>query len=272
MEPMEIEAKTIDEAIQRACAQFQVAREKLNIEIIAEGTPGFLGLGAKKAHIRASLLNFEMNLDPPPGPRPRVAPVAPAIAPAPAPREEAGPARTAAPPAAPEPAAAPSLPATADGESSASKAALILAGILQRMGIDSPVSVTETPEAIVLNIQGDGSGLLIGKRGQNLDALQYIVNKALHHGTNGHKMIVVDTEEYRKRREEALVALAMRMGEKVKKTRKQVTIGHMNARDRRLIHMAMQGDASLTTRSRGEGEYRKIIILPANGEPDQTGA
>ena len=159
----------------------------------------------------------------------------------------------------PEPAAAPSLPETGpDGEPSASRAGRILEGILERMGIDAPVSVAETPEAIVLNIQGDGSGLLIGKRGQNLDALQYIVNKALHHGTNGHKMIVVDTEEYRKRREESLVALAMRMGEKVKKTKKQVTIGHMNARDRRLIHMAMQGDASLTTRSRGED--RKSVV------------
>jgi spoIIIJ-associated protein len=127
----------------------------------------------------------------------------------------------------------------------------------------SSVTVEETDEAVILNIQGDGGGLLIGKRGQNLDAIQYIVNKAIHHTVNGNKMIVVDTEEYRKRREEALIALAARLGEKARKTRKPVTVGHMNAHDRRVIHMAIQNDETLTTKSRGEGEYRKIVILPA---------
>jgi len=76
-------------------------------------------------------------------------------------------------------------------------------------------------------------------------------------------MIVIDTEAYRKRREESLVSLAGKLGEKVKKTKKAVTVSHMNAHDRRIIHMALQNDASLTTKSRGEGEYRKIVILPA---------
>ena len=150
-----------------------------------------------------------------------------------------------------------------DGEPAKEKAKRILDGILTRMQIDSPVAVEETEEAIILNIKGDGSGLLIGKRGQNLDAIQYIVNKAVHHSVNGHKMIVIDTEDYRERREESLVAMAMKLGEKVKKTRKPVTVGHMNAHDRRIIHLAIQNDATLTTKSRGEGEYRKILILPA---------
>ncbi len=139
------------------------------------------------------------------------------------------------------------------------------------MQIESPVTVEETEEMIILNIQGDGSGLLIGKRGQNLDALQYILNKAIHHSANGHKMIVIDTEGYRKRREEALVALALKIGEKVKKTKKPVTVGHMNAHDRRIIHLAVQNDENLATRSRGEGEYRKILILPARRAPDPSG-
>ena len=160
----------------------------------------------------------------------------------------------------------------ADGEPSTEKAKRILEGLLTRMQIDSPVSVEETEEAIILNIQGDGSGLLIGKRGQNLDAIQYIVNKAVHHSANGHKMIIIDTEAYRKRREESLVALAMRLGEKVKKTKKPVTVGHMNAHDRRIIHLAIQNDATLTTKSRGEGEYRKILILPARRGPEDADA
>ena len=240
MEGMEIEGKTIDEAIEKACNEFQVPREKLNIEIISEGTPGFLGLGSKKARIRAALLMIDMTLD---TPFDRLA--AKIMTPEPVVRQ-----------------------AVAALEWETAQAPPIEEE--RRMQIESPVTVQETGEAIILNIQGDGSGLLIGKRGQNLDAIQYFVNKAAHHSTNGHKMIIIDTEEYRKRREESLVALAMRLGEKVKKTKKPVTVGHMNAHDRRIIHLAVQNDATLTTKSRGEGEYRKILILPARRGPENA--
>jgi spoIIIJ-associated protein len=304
MERIEIEGKSIDEAIEKACSAFQVPREKLNIEIIAAGNPGFLGLGGKKAMIRASLLSIDMTLDdvfpwtetstpvrpeksaeptvegdnsgiravdhgtksaaPPPKGRPDVhhAATVPAVTTkTPEPVQQKMTVR-------PNPAPT----ADSDGEQPKEKARRLLEGILTRMQISSPVDVEETEEAIILNIRGDGSGLLIGKRGQNLDAIQYIVNKAVHHSANGNKMIVIDTEEYRKRREESLVALAMRLGEKAKKTKKPVTVGHMNAHDRRVIHMAMQDDETLTTKSRGEGEYRKIVILPARRGPDASAA
>ena len=274
MEGMEIEGKSIDEAIEKACNEFQVPREKLNIEIISEGTPGFLGLGSKKARIRAALLMIDMTLDTPfdrpaakvktpePVTRQAAADSEQETAQAPPIQEER---RIAAPVVRSQPTTEP-----ADGEPSAEKARMILEGLLNRMQIESPVTVEETGEAIILNIQGDGSGLLIGKRGQNLDAIQYFVNKAAHQSTNGHKMIIIDTEEYRKRREESLVALAMRLGEKVKKTKKPVTVGQMNAHDRRIIHLAIQNDETLTTKSRGEGEYRKIIIMPVRRGPDHS--
>jgi spoIIIJ-associated protein len=245
----EIEGKTIDEAIEKACSEFQVPREKLNIEIIADGNPGFLGLGAKKALIRVGLLSIDMSFD-------NISP------------------RTETPESAEHRAAAkphPALSAVDDGEPAAEKARRILEGLLTRMAIPSPVTVEETEEEILLNVQGDGGGLLIGKRGQNLDAIQYIVNKAVHQIANGHKRIIIDTEEYRKQREESLVALAVRLGEKVKKTKKPVTVGHMNAHDRRIIHMAMQNDETLTTKSHGDGEYRKIVILPARRGAARTG-
>lgn len=299
MEGLEIEGKTIDEAIEKACETFQVSREKLNIEIISEGNPGFLGLGSRKARIRAGLLSIDMTLDtvfsepetPILGRRERMERPAdeaargkatgidrPSRITAPKPRPAvpsitARPAKKAVKPAEhpspekPQPAAAPAE----EGEAPAEKARQLLSGLLSRMQIESPVTVEETEEMIILNIQGDGSGLLIGKRGQNLDALQYILNKAIHHSANGHKMIVIDTEGYRKRREEALVALALRIGDKVKKTKKPATVGHMNAHDRRIIHLAVQNDENLATRSRGEGEYRKILILPARRAPDPSG-
>ena len=244
MKAVEIDGKTIDEAIEKACSDFGVSRDKLHIEIISEGTSGFLGLlGSKKAKIKASLMSLEMTIDTPPSP-------SKTITKAKKHEESVAPA---------------SLEKAADqsGETVALRAKTILEGILAGMGIHTPVSVEETEDSILLNIQGDGGGLLIGRRGQNLDAIQYIVNKAANRSANGRKMIIIDTEAYRKRREESLISLAEKLGEKVKKTKKAITVSHMNAHDRRIIHMALQNDESLTTKSRGEGEYRKILIIPS---------
>jgi spoIIIJ-associated protein len=236
MKAMLIEGKSIDEAIENACSAFGVPREKLNIEIVSEGSAGFLGIGAKKVQIRASLLTIDLMIDEP-------------IA-----RQSVE----------------PEVLETSVNDSAKDKAKRVLEGLLMRMQVSSPVSAQETEAAIILNIQGDGSGFLIGKQGQNLDAIQYIVSKAVHHSVDGHKMIIVDTEGYRERREESLIAMALRFGEKVKKTKKPLTVGYMNAHDRRVIHMALQNDGTLTTKSRGEGEYRKILILPVRRGPEQT--
>ena len=240
MESLEIEGKTIDEAIEKACSEFGVPREKLNIEIIADGATGFLGLGSKKAKIRASLMSIDITMETSPEPSRK------AIQKKPTDSAEF----------------TQSAVTEKSGEIPVARAKRILEGILSRMGLDCPVTIEETPDAIILNIKGDGSGLLIGKRGQNLDAIQYIVNKAVSKYADNRKMIVVDTEGYRKRREESLIALAANLAEKVKKSKKALTVGHMNAHDRRIIHLALQNDESLTTKSRGEGEFRKIVIMP----------
>jgi spoIIIJ-associated protein len=140
------------------------------------------------------------------------------------------------------------------------------------MSFECRITVQETPEKIILNIEGDGSGLLIGKRGQNLDAIQYILSKAINRSDTERKMIMVDSETYRKRREESLLVLAERIREKVKKTKKPVSLSNMNAHDRRIIDLALQEDEALITKSRGEGEYRKIVILPARRGNSRTRA
>ena len=240
MESLEVEGKTIDEAIEKACSEFGVPREKLNIEIISDGASGFLGLGSKKAKIRASIMSIDMTIDAPP--------------------EQSRKAVQKKPPVSLD--FTQSVVTEESAETTATKAKRILEGILSRMSLDCPVTIEKTPDTIILNIKGDGSGLLIGKRGQNLDAIQYIVNKAISKYADNRKMIVVDTEGYRKRREESLIALAANLAEKVKKSKKALTVGHMNAHDRRIIHLALQNDESLTTKSRGEGEFRKIVIMP----------
>jgi len=240
MESLEIEGKNIDEAIEKACSEFGVPREKLNIEIISDGASGFLGLGSKKAKIRASIMSIDMTIDTPHEQSRKDAPKKPPVS------SDFN----------------QSVVTEESAETPATRAKRILEGILGRMSLDCPVTIEETPDTIILNIKGDGSGLLIGKRGQNLDAIQYIVNKAVSKYADNRKMIVVDTEGYRRRREESLIALAANLAEKVKKSKKALTVGHMNAHDRRIIHLALQNDESLTTKSRGEGEFRKIVIMP----------
>ena len=260
---LEIEDKSIDDAIEKACREFGVPREKLNIEIISESTGGFLGVLSKKAKIKASLLSFDMDFnltdDPQPKSEYRIK-----IEPRPEPMidRHAQPA-TEAHKVIAAPAVSVSNFIAETTPAMLSQAKELLSGILSRMSFDCQVSVNETPEKIILTIEGDGSGLLIGRRGQNLDALQYILNKAINKSDNSRKMISVDSETYRKRREESLLELAQRVKEKVKSTQKPVSLAHMNAHDRRIIHLALQEDESLITKSRGEGEYRKIVVLPA---------
>jgi len=337
---LEIEEKTIDGAIKKACLDFGVPREKLNIEIISEGSSGFLGLMAKKAKIRASLLSFDMgfSLDdshPParqetkretksdfrteskpeakPETKPGIKPITkqepkpeknldnkqetkPEIKHETRPKTEHREHRTLRPtsrppvsrpspvlitPAAPPEAqreskalVLPTIVAVAATTPAALKARDLLNCILNKMTFECQVIATETDDTIILSIAGDDSGLLIGRRGQNLDALQYIINKAVNRSESERKMIVVDSEEYRKRREESLLGMAERIREKVKKTQKPLSLSHMNAHDRRIIHLALQEDESLITKSRGEGEYRKVIVLPArkgnNGTASRT--
>ncbi len=307
---LDIEAKTIDGAIEKACHNFGVPREKLNIEIISEGSGGFLGLMAKKAKIRASLLSFDMDFSlssRPAAKEPVQTDSKPVAKPEPQheakheikqgskkettfetkqetrPKTEHRIARPVASkpnvartkpavitPADPDvafekspPLTLPVVVAAPATTPSALKARDLLAGMLSKMTFECQVTATETDDTVILSIAGDDSGLLIGRRGQNLDALQYILNKAINKSDAERKMIVVDSEEYRKRREASLLDMAERIREKVKKTQKPLSLSHMNAHDRRIIHLALQEDATLITKSRGEGEYRKVIVLPA---------
>lgn len=264
---IEIEEKTIDEAIEKACQEFGVPREKLNIEIISGESGGFLGLFSKKAKIRASLLALEIDFSfsdkPKEKSEQKIKPDHPPVK-----KETKTEHKKIS--KAPEKEIVEEKPKVRTEEvvyipssSTALKAKDLLEGILQRISPEYHANVNETQAKIILGIEGDESGLLIGKRGQNLDALQYIINKAINKIDGEHKMILIDSGEYRKRREEFLLGLAEKIKKKVKKTRKPVSLANMNAHDRRIIHLVMQEDESLVTQSRGEGKFRKIVILPA---------
>ncbi|MBW1798825.1 MAG: KH domain-containing protein [Deltaproteobacteria bacterium] len=119
-----------------------------------------------------------------------------------------------------------------------------------------------TDGTIALDIEGDKSGLLIGRKGRTLDALQFIVNKIVNKTLQKRVQVVVDSENYRQRRKEFLVQMALKMGDKANKTRKPVSTNLLNPHERRIVHMALRDDERLETRSRGEGLLKKVIIMP----------
>jgi spoIIIJ-associated protein len=124
------------------------------------------------------------------------------------------------------------------------------------------VSAAQNDGKIALNIEGDTSGLLIGRKGRTLDALQFIVNKIVNKALEKRTQVVVDSENYRQRRRESLIQMGMRMGEKAKNIGKPVVTNLLNPHDRRIVHMALRDDESLDTKSRGEGILKKILIIP----------
>jgi len=134
--------------------------------------------------------------------------------------------------------------------------------ILTLIPVEATVNAEQNDHNIALNIEGDKTGLLIGRRGKTLDALQFIVNKIVNKAMEKRLRVVVDSENYRQRRRESLTQLALRMGDKAKRISKTVTTNPMNPGDRRIVHMALKEDQDLETRSRGEGILKKIMIIP----------
>lgn len=134
--------------------------------------------------------------------------------------------------------------------------------ILSLIPIDTVIHAEQSDGKISLKIEGDTSGLLIGRKGKTLDALQYIVNRVVNKSSEKRVRVVVDSENYRQRRIESLTQLALKMGEKTKKLNKPLTTSPLNPHDRRIVHLALKDDDELDTRSRGEGLMKKVVILP----------
>jgi spoIIIJ-associated protein len=137
-----------------------------------------------------------------------------------------------------------------------------LTGILDRMGIVAHVSAAETPDGLVLTIDGDTEGIVIGKRGQTLDALQYVVNRYMQRDQRRKIRVILDSEGYRKKREEAIQKIALAIARKVKKTGRPVAAQPMDSGERRLFHLALKSDRELKTESHGEGDRRKVVVYP----------
>jgi spoIIIJ-associated protein len=232
MDYVETEGDTIDKAIENALKLLGVERDKITVDILSEGKKGILGFGSQKARIRAALRKSAIDLQATELPAPAV-----------------------------------DQPSMIPAEAAAirEKAKEVLAEILNLMGVKAEVVLQtgEKTDETVLEIRTENSGLLIGRKGQTLEALQYLVSRiAGERGVSEGMHIVVDIENYRQRRRKSLEDMALRLGEKAKRQRKTVTVDALSAADRRVIHAALQDDPWVTTRSLGQGSYRRLLIIP----------
>lgn len=151
------------------------------------------------------------------------------------------------------------------GDGKAEQAAEAVKGILQRMELDTTVAVREDDERIVLDITGSDAGRAIGKKGQTLDALQFLANKIVNRFPEGRRHIIVDSGDYRERHDKNLVSIARREAKRAVQEGKTVTLEPMSARDRRVIHLSLAKFNGVTTSSEGEGTERRIRIIPSRG-------
>jgi len=297
---LEFEGKIIEKAVQKACETLNIPKEKLKYDVISYGSSGIFGLvGVKKAKIRvnspelpAAGDKLRQKIQPvsEPEPEPESAWIADAVQSIGKPvsepelsvrqkdREQSPESEPRAMPAEsfpPEPAKIadfnknsgiqPGDPNPSSGQPSGSPSELgrtALQRIVDFITGDAVVSVRETPERIFFNIQGGNTAVLIGKRGQTLEAVQYIVEKVINKHNADRIRIQIDVEGYLDSRRAKLEGLAARLAEKAKRIGKPVTIGQLNAHDRRIIHIALKDDTGVRTQSMGEGFYRKLVIFP----------
>ena len=203
MEFIEVSAKTISDAITEACQKLTVTSDKLEYEVVDEGSSGFLGLGSKPATIKARIKS--------------------------------------------------SVEDTAKD---------FLKDVFEAMDMTVVVEVKydEAENYMEIDLSGDEMGVLIGKRGQTLDSLQYLVSLVVNKNTENYIRVKVDTENYRQRRKETLENLAKNIAHKVKRTRKNVVLEPMNPYERRIIHSALQNDKYVVTHSEGEEPFRRVVV------------
>ena len=229
-ENVEFTAKTVDEAIEKGLAELGKSREQVEISILSEGSRGLLGIGSENARVA-------------------IRPLSQANSPAPTPRPTEIPARDA---------------EVADAAREALETMVRLMGITGRVEVLHDVEVPGSDSVpFVLDIQADEDlGVLIGRRGETLAALQYLTRLIVGHKTKVWSDFAVDVQQYKVRRGQALRSLAQRMAERVEETGRAVALEAMPAAERRIIHLALREHAKVTTQSIGEGENRKVMILP----------
>jgi spoIIIJ-associated protein len=205
MDSIERMGKTVEEAVSEVLKELGTTKDKVEIEVLEEGSKGFFGLfGSKMAKIRVT-----KKIDP------------------------------------------------------IGSAKNFLQEIFRTMNMEVMIDVSlKDQKHMLIQLSGKDMGVLIGKRGQTLDSLQYLVNLVVNRGEASYISVTLDTENYRQRRKETLESLAFNLAKKAKQTKKSVVLEPMNPYERRIIHAALQNDRFVKTHSEGEEPYRNVVITP----------
>ena len=256
MDFIQVSAKTVEDAVLEAAMKLATTREHLEYEVIEKGSAGFLGFGAKAAVIKARALSDEEIETKDKQPEPVVEPVKEVV------KQEVKKEvkEVEKVEKVEEPVVAKAVKAAAAGKEISAED--FLKDVFKAMDMVVDITVTENKEEKSLDIElaGEEMGVLIGKRGQTLDSLQYLVSLVVNKYSDDYIRVKIDTENYRERRKETLENLARNIAYKVKRTRKTVSLEPMNPYERRVIHSALQNDRYVTTHSEGEEPYRRVVV------------
>lgn len=241
MDYIEISGKTVDDALTEALVKLETTSDKVDVEVVEKGSSGILGLFNKPAVIRVRRKEDKDILE-----EDVVAEVF---------HEEAK---------KEEPAVAPPTEKKPEmtREEVESRIRNFLSDLFNAMDMEVAVEITfnDKEECINVELKGGNMGVLIGKRGQTLDSLQYLTNLAINKQSENYYRVKIDTEDYRKRRRETLENLAKNISFKVKRTKRPVSLEPMNPFERRVIHSALQNDRFVETHSEGDEPYRHVVV------------
>ena len=263
-----VSAKTLDDAITEALVQLGVTSDRLDYIVVEKGSEGFLGIGRKQAVIKARRKREEKPVEETVEESKVETPVKEEVKPEK--KTEKKPAkehshtkknvREEKPEVKSEPKKEVEL-AKVEPQTIETCEKFIY-DVMNAMGMDDVkvTSVVDEEGALSINMEGSNMGILIGKRGQTLDSLQYLTNRVANKMQDGYLRVKLDTEDYRRRRKETLENLAKNIAIKVKRTRKTVSLEPMNPYERRIIHSALQSDPAVSTHSEGEEPYRRVVV------------
>ena len=275
MSAKEYTAKSVEEALEKALNEMMLTREDIHYEIVQQPTKGFLGFGQKDAVVRVSKKDaaetkveaVEVKAEIPiQEPTPVVEVVVDDTE-----EQEAEVSFEEAFDADIDEETEESDVAVAKAdkkelyEAAEAKGRAFLAKIFDEMKLDVVIDVKENGGYLVFDLQGENLGILIGRRGDTLDSLQFLLNLVINDKNNAKVKGIIDIENYRAKREETLIGLGHKLAAKARKTGQKVVLEPMNPQERRIIHMALQNDKRVTTYSEGEEPYRKVVIEPVAG-------
>ena len=272
MNEVTVSAKTLDDAITEALIQLGATSDMVEYEVIEKGSAGFFGIGSKQAVVKA----WKKKVEEPVAEEPKkeIKKEVPkkefvkkefekkehVKKEAPAKKHHAEKAKVEEPKKEEAPKREPQVLGKVE-DSTIKACEVFLQDVLKAMGMEVKItSSIDSEGALNINMEGNNMGILIGKRGQTLDSLQYLTNRIANKNQEEYVRVKLDTENYRQRRKETLENLAKNIAYKVKRTKKPVSLEPMNPYERRVIHSALQGDKYVSTHSEGEEPYRRVVV------------